>query len=194
MLQLSGVPLLCRHSLEAELCIAPAACCRYSSFSQATFVGKLCCAYYLSPDSVAYQIATGNYHGLVLDSTGSAALSKVSRTCVRWFSTLCQARGWVNFCMSQAPLHAGSRLGPEGSGQRAEWMDPTRSEDIPVQEVGALKKRLVASERDRKQALAEAAAENRALQLKLQVTLRHTHTHHGKSQHLGTVFYYSFDA
>jgi len=38
-----------------------------------------------------------------------------------------------------------------------------------VQEVGALKKRLVASERDRKHALAEAAAENRALQLQLQV-------------------------
>ena len=48
-------------------------------------------------------------------------------------------------------------------------MDPTRSDDVPAQEIGALKKRLVASERDRKQALAEAAAENRALQLKLQV-------------------------
>ena len=48
-------------------------------------------------------------------------------------------------------------------------MDPTRSDDTPVQEVGALKKRLVATERERKQALAEAAAENRALQLQLQV-------------------------
>ena len=51
-------------------------------------------------------------------------------------------------------------------------MDPTRSDDTPVQEVGALKKRLVASERERKQALAEAAAENRALQLQLQVLCR----------------------
>ena len=48
-------------------------------------------------------------------------------------------------------------------------MDPTRSEDAPVHEVGALKKRLVASERERKQSLAQAAAENRALQLQLQV-------------------------
>ena len=48
-------------------------------------------------------------------------------------------------------------------------MDPTRSDDTPVQKVGALKKRLVATERERKQALAEAAAENRALQLQLQV-------------------------
>lgn len=66
-------------------------------------------------------------------------------------------------------LNVGSRPGLEGSGQRVEWVDPTRSEDTPVQEVGALKKRLVATERDRKQALAEAAAENRALQLQLQV-------------------------
>ena len=50
-------------------------------------------------------------------------------------------------------------------------MDPTRSDDTPVQEVGALKKRLVATERERKQALAEAAAQNRVLQLQLQVTL-----------------------
>lgn len=64
---------------------------------------------------------------------------------------------------------AGSRPGLEGAGQRADWVDPTRSEDTPLQEVGVLKKRLVATERDRKQALAEAAAENRALQLQLQV-------------------------
>ena len=51
--------------------------------------------------------------------------------------------------------------------QWADWVDPTRSEDVPVQEVGALKKCLVASERERKQALADAAAENRALQLQL---------------------------
>ena len=38
-----------------------------------------------------------------------------------------------------------------------------------MHEVGALKKRLVASERERKQSLAQAAAENRALQLQLQV-------------------------
>ncbi len=63
----------------------------------------------------------------------------------------------------------GSRLAAESSGPRADWVDPTRSEDVPVQEVGALKKRLVASERERKQALADAAAENRALQLQLQV-------------------------
>ncbi|KAL0046363.1 hypothetical protein WJX82_010363 [Trebouxia sp. C0006] len=62
----------------------------------------------------------------------------------------------------------GSRLAAEGSGPRADWVDPTRSEDVPLQEVGALKKRLVASERERKQALADAAAENRALQLQLQ--------------------------
>ncbi|KAL0030610.1 hypothetical protein WJX79_009472 [Trebouxia sp. C0005] len=62
----------------------------------------------------------------------------------------------------------GSRLAAESSGSRADWVDPTRSEDVPVQEVGALKKRLVASERERKQALADAAAENRALQLQLQ--------------------------
>ena len=62
---------------------------------------------------------------------------------------------------------AGSRLAAESSGPRADWVDPTRSEDVPVQEVGALKKRLVASERERKQALADAAAENRALQLQL---------------------------
>lgn len=67
------------------------------------------------------------------------------------------------------PPTAGSRPGPEGSGHRAEWVDPTRSDDTPVQKVGALKKRLVATERERKQALAEAAAENRALQLQLQV-------------------------
>ena len=66
-------------------------------------------------------------------------------------------------------MPAGSRLGPEGRAARGEWVDPTRSEDAPVQEVGALKKRLVASERDRKQALAEATAENRALKLQLQV-------------------------
>ena len=64
---------------------------------------------------------------------------------------------------------AGSRLAAQSSGPRADWVDPTRSEDVPVQEVGALKKRLVASERERKQALADAAAENRALQLQLQV-------------------------
>ena len=66
-------------------------------------------------------------------------------------------------------IDAGSRLRAEGSGPRAEWVDPTRSADAPVQEVGSLKKRLVASERDRKHALAEAAAENRALLLQLQV-------------------------
>lgn len=71
--------------------------------------------------------------------------------------------------LSPSILSAGTRLGPEGSGPRADWVDPTRSEDTPLQEVGALKKRLVATERDRKQALAEAAAENRALQLQLQV-------------------------
>lgn len=67
----------------------------------------------------------------------------------------------------QFPLSSG----PEGSSQRAEWVDPTRSDDTPVQEVGALKRRLVATERERKQALAEAAAENRALQIQLQVDL-----------------------
>lgn len=64
---------------------------------------------------------------------------------------------------------AGSRPGLEAASRRADWVDPTRSEDTPSQEVGVLKKRLVATERDRKQALAEAAAENRALQLQLQV-------------------------
>ncbi len=71
--------------------------------------------------------------------------------------------------LSQDGCTAGSRLAAEGCGPRAEWVDPTRSEDVPLQEVGALKKRLVASERERKQALADAAAENRALQIQLQV-------------------------
>ena len=70
---------------------------------------------------------------------------------------------------ASADWTVGTRLPAEGDGPRADWVDPTRGEDVPVQEVGALKKRLVASERERKQALAEAAAENRALQLQLQV-------------------------
>ncbi|KAL0017954.1 hypothetical protein WJX77_004210 [Trebouxia sp. C0004] len=69
---------------------------------------------------------------------------------------------------ADSALLSGSRLAAEGSGPRADWVDPTRSEDVPVQEVGTLKKRLVASERERKQALADAAAENRVLQLQLQ--------------------------
>lgn len=73
---------------------------------------------------------------------------------------------------ASADWTVGARVPAEGDGPRADWVDPTRSEDVPVQEVGALKKRLVASERERKQALAEAAAETRALQLQLQALAR----------------------
>lgn len=57
----------------------------------------------------------------------------------------------------------------EGSG-KAGWVDPTQSDDTPAKQLVALRQRLVAAERDRKQSLADAAAENRALQLQLQVT------------------------
>ena len=64
---------------------------------------------------------------------------------------------------------AGSQLAAEGLG-RGEWVDPSRSDDSPAKQLMALRQRLVAAERERKQSLAEAAAENRALQLQLQVT------------------------
>ena len=64
---------------------------------------------------------------------------------------------------------AGSQLAAEGWG-KGEWVDPSRSDDSPAKQLMALRQRLVAAERERKQSLAEAAAENRALQLQLQVT------------------------
>lgn len=65
-------------------------------------------------------------------------------------------------------LVAGLQLGKEAVG-KAGWVDPTSSEDTPAKQLEVLRRRLVASERDRKQSLADAAAENRALQLQVQV-------------------------
>lgn len=88
----------------------------------------------------------------------------------KWTLSRWQPRAMtIGHNFSQDGCTAGSRLAAESSAPRADWVDPTRSEDVPLQEVGALKKRLVASERERKQALADAAADNRALHLQLQV-------------------------
>lgn len=75
-----------------------------------------------------------------------------------------------NQILSRYTCGAGSQLLAEGSG-KAGWVDPTRSDDSPAKQVVALRQRLVAAERERKQSMADAAAENRALQLQLQVHL-----------------------
>lgn len=84
-------------------------------------------------------------------------------------SPTCLLRTDMSPVLEEPSYTAGSQLATEGLG-KGEWVDPSRSDDSPAKQLMALRQRLVAAERERKQSLAEAAAENRALQLQLQVT------------------------